>query len=76
MRRSPVDTLFYGLMKGRSSDPHPPQEIFGTGTMFNVPPSRDVWLNDTLDFAPLNGVRSIGELIDTVGNAPFCYVYE
>ena len=44
--------------------------------MYNVPPSRDVRLNDTIDLAPLNGARAIADLIDTVGNAPFCYVYE
>lgn len=44
--------------------------------MFNIPPSRDVLLNDTLDLAPLNDARAVGDLIDTVGSAPFCYVYE
>lgn len=43
--------------------------------MMNMPASRNVTLDDTLDFSPMNPKRAVGELIDTIGG-PFCYVYE
>ncbi|KAK6825650.1 hypothetical protein PG987_013144 [Apiospora arundinis] len=51
------------------------QGIAGTGTMMNMPASRNVTLDDTLDFSPMNPKRAVKELIDTI-SGPFCYVYE
>ncbi|KAK8093860.1 hypothetical protein PG997_000545 [Apiospora hydei] len=55
--------------------PLEPGGIAGTGTMMNMPASRNVTLDDTLDFSPMNPKREIRELIDTI-SGPFCYVYE
>ncbi|KAL0930469.1 tyrosinase central domain-containing protein [Colletotrichum truncatum] len=52
------------------------QGIFGTGTMNNFPPSRDMTLDDVMDISPLNVPRPLQELIDTIGGSPFCFVYE
>ncbi|KEY73042.1 hypothetical protein S7711_06116 [Stachybotrys chartarum IBT 7711] len=50
--------------------------IFGTGTMNNRPPSRNQTLDDVLDLSPLAPPRKLGDLIDTVGASPLCFVYE
>ncbi|KFA69870.1 hypothetical protein S40285_08983 [Stachybotrys chlorohalonatus IBT 40285] len=52
------------------------QTIFGTGTMNNRPPSRNQTLDDVLDLSPLAPPRTLGDLIDTIGASPFCFVYE
>ncbi|KAK4443684.1 tyrosinase [Podospora aff. communis PSN243] len=52
------------------------QTISGTGTMFNMPPSPVSVLTDNMGFEPLNRNTTLGAAMDTVGNTPFCYVYE
>lgn len=51
------------------------QNIAGTGTMLNQPPSDDVLLTDILDLSPLAEPREVQELLSTTGG-PFCFVYE
>lgn len=52
------------------------QEISGTATMNNRPPSDEQTLDDVLDMEPLGEPRPLGDLLDTVGGSPFCFVYE
>lgn len=52
------------------------QNIAGTGTMMNQPPSPEVEITELLDLSPLAEARPIKDLIDTIGSAPFCFVYE
>ncbi|PKS10237.1 hypothetical protein jhhlp_001987 [Lomentospora prolificans] len=52
------------------------QNIAGTGTMMNQPPSAEVEITELLDLTPLAEPRQIKDLIDTVGSSPFCFVYE
>ncbi|KAI1842959.1 hypothetical protein JX266_010812 [Neoarthrinium moseri] len=51
------------------------QNVAGTITMNNQPPSRNGTLDDTLDFSPLNPEKKLRDLMDTIAG-PFCYVYE
>lgn len=44
--------------------------------MNNQPPSPDQTLEDILDISPLGEPRTLGALIDTIGESPFCFVYE
>lgn len=50
--------------------------INGTSTFLNTPPSREMTLNDTMDWGVLDDGkgRRIGELMSTI-DGPFCYVY-
>jgi len=52
------------------------QTISGTNTMYNMPPSAVAVLTDNMGFEPLHRNTTIGAAMDTVGNSPFCYVYE
>ncbi|RYP10781.1 hypothetical protein DL765_007992 [Monosporascus sp. GIB2] len=52
------------------------QNIAGTITMNNRPPSRNGTLDDVMDMAPLGGAYTLGEMLDTIGGSPFCFVYE
>jgi len=52
------------------------QNIFGTATMNNQPPSAEQTLDDILDLSPISAPRTLGELLNTVGETPFCFVYE
>lgn len=51
------------------------QNVWGTSTLENVPPSANVTVEDSLDLSPLAGPLQIKKLMNTVGNTPFCYVY-
>ena len=53
-----------------------PQDVAGTITMMNRPPSRNGTLEDVLDLSPVGEAHTLGEMIDTVGGSPFCFVYE
>lgn len=59
-----------------ATNPRETQDIYGTSTMNNRPPSRNATLNDVLDMSPLSEIRPLRELIDTIGDSPFCFVYE
>ncbi|RYP70720.1 hypothetical protein DL769_004870 [Monosporascus sp. CRB-8-3] len=50
--------------------------IAGTITMMNRPPSRNGTLDDVLDMEPLGGAYTLGEMLDTLGGSPFCFIYE
>ncbi|KAK1462392.1 tyrosinase central domain-containing protein [Colletotrichum cuscutae] len=54
------------------------QDIFGTVTMQNIPPSRNGTLDDLVDLRPLAEPRKLRDLMSTIGigGSPFCYVYE
>ncbi|KAF3057392.1 putative tyrosinase central domain-containing protein [Daldinia childiae] len=52
------------------------QTMAGTITMMNMPESRNGTLDDVLDISPVGGSFKYGELLDTVGASPFCFVYE
>ncbi|KAK3936851.1 tyrosinase-like protein [Diplogelasinospora grovesii] len=52
------------------------QNVFGTGTIMNTPPSNNVTVNEWIDITPLNSEnKQIKDLMSTVGGSPFCYVY-
>ncbi|KAH6847425.1 hypothetical protein B0I37DRAFT_144785 [Chaetomium sp. MPI-CAGE-AT-0009] len=51
------------------------KDVFGTQTFFNTPPSPDVTLDDVIDISPLAPPIRIGDLMNTVGGSPFCYLY-
>ncbi|RYP73355.1 hypothetical protein DL770_007805 [Monosporascus sp. CRB-9-2] len=51
-------------------------DVAGTLTMMNRPPSRNGTLDDVLDLEPLGEAYTLGEMLDTVGGSPFCFVYE
>lgn len=48
----------------------------GTITMMNMPASRNGTLDDVLDIRPVGETYIFRELLDTVGDSPFCFVYE
>ncbi|KAF6838954.1 tyrosinase central domain protein [Colletotrichum plurivorum] len=50
--------------------------VFGTETLQNNPPSRNVTVEDTVDISPLGGPAKLKDLMSTIGGSPFCYVYE
>ncbi|KAI0601422.1 hypothetical protein F4775DRAFT_606532 [Biscogniauxia sp. FL1348] len=52
------------------------QNMAGTITMMNRPASRNGTLDDILDISPVGGSFTYGQLLDTVGGSPFCFVYE
>ncbi|OLN85731.1 Grixazone synthase 2 [Colletotrichum chlorophyti] len=52
------------------------QEIFGTQTLQNRPPSPNATLEDIVDISPLGERVKLKDLMSTVGGSPFCYVYE
>ncbi|KAI1104576.1 Di-copper centre-containing protein [Jackrogersella minutella] len=52
------------------------QTMAGTITMMNMPASRNGTLDDVLDMRPVGDTFAYRELLDTVGAAPFCFVYE
>ena len=50
--------------------------IYGTLTLGNNPPSRNTTLEDVVSTNYLNMKdKKIGQLMDTLGGEPFCYVY-
>ncbi|KAH8892226.1 tyrosinase-like protein [Thozetella sp. PMI_491] len=51
------------------------QDVWGTGTLLNTPPSPNVTVHDYIDIRPLNDPIQIKTLMNTVGGTPFCYVY-
>ncbi|KAK4160452.1 Grixazone synthase [Cladorrhinum sp. PSN259] len=51
------------------------QDVWGTKTWMNRPPSADVTVNDTLEVLPHAPARKVKDLMNTVGGTPFCYVY-
>ena len=52
------------------------KSIAGTVTLFNNPPSRDAVLEDIVQMNCLNlDPRTIGELLGTLDDSPFCYIY-
>ncbi|KAI9149917.1 Tyrosinase P [Paramyrothecium foliicola] len=52
------------------------QNIAGTRSWSSVPLRQQATLKDVLLFEPLNRKRTLGELIDTLGGTPFCFIYE
>lgn len=57
---------------------HPKQarDISGTITIENRPPSRDALKSDPLDVGVNAGLITIDDALDTLGDSPFCYIYE
>lgn len=52
------------------------QTIAGTATMFNEPPSDELTLDDVMEMGPLADARPFKELMDTIGESPFCFLYD
>lgn len=50
--------------------------IAGTITILNSPPSRLALKTDELDLGVLAPVVEIAQVLDTLGDSPLCYVYE
>lgn len=51
-------------------------DIAGTITVNNTPPSRDALKEDLLIMGVTNQDRPIAELLDTLGGTPACYIFE
>jgi tyrosinase len=51
------------------------QDVHGTGTFLNIPPSPNVTVEDTIDVLPHAGPVKIKHLMNSVGGKPLCYVY-
>ncbi|EAQ83365.1 hypothetical protein CHGG_09769 [Chaetomium globosum CBS 148.51] len=51
------------------------KDVFGTQTFLDMPPSPNVTLDDIIDISPLAPPIRLGDLMNTVGGSPFCYVY-
>ncbi|KAH7320654.1 hypothetical protein B0I35DRAFT_198537 [Stachybotrys elegans] len=56
---------------------HPQQanDIAGTITIFNTPPSREGLKTDTLMVGVDSPLITIGDALDTMSGSPFCYIY-
>ncbi|ROT37760.1 Di-copper centre-containing protein [Sodiomyces alkalinus F11] len=52
------------------------QNISGTATMYNRPPSDEQSLDDVMDITPLEEARTFRKLMDTIGETPFCFLYD
>lgn len=52
------------------------QNVAGTRSWLSVVLAQNATLDDVMPFQPLNGRRTLRELIDTVGGTPLCYLYE
>lgn len=50
------------------------QNVFGTQTLLDFPPSPNATVEDFLDVSPLNDQVKIKDMMNTVGG-PLCYVY-
>jgi tyrosinase len=49
--------------------------VLGTQTFLDFPPSPNVTVDDIIDISPLAPPIRLGDLMNTVGGSPFCYVY-
>jgi tyrosinase len=56
---------------------HPKQakDIAGTITISNRPPSRDALKSDPLNMGVNAPLITLGDALNTLGGAPFCYIY-
>ncbi|KAK4182130.1 Grixazone synthase [Podospora australis] len=50
-------------------------DVYGTNTWFNIPPSNNVTVEDSIDIEPFSPSRKLKDLVNTISGAPFCYVY-
>jgi tyrosinase len=50
-------------------------DIAGTITILNQPPSRDALKTDPLDLGVNAPIINIKDALNTLGGAPFCYIY-
>ena len=51
------------------------QNVFGTNTFLDFPPSPSTTVNDNIDLGVLAAPVQIKDLMNTVGGSPLCYVY-
>ncbi|KAL2134941.1 hypothetical protein VTI74DRAFT_10348 [Chaetomium olivicolor] len=51
------------------------QDVFGTNTMLNFPPSANTTVEDLIDLSPLTAPVKIKDLMNTIGGTPLCYIY-
>ncbi|KAI1426985.1 hypothetical protein F5Y12DRAFT_223882 [Xylaria sp. FL1777] len=51
------------------------ETLAGTLTLFNSPPSRDTSVDDIIDLGINAPSQKIGNLLNTLGGAPLCYIY-
>lgn len=80
---SPVDPVFFlhHAMVDRvywiwqALHPAQAKTIAGTITLFNDPPSRDTSLDDVIDLGVNAPSYKIGNLLNTLGGEPLCYIY-
>jgi len=50
-------------------------DIWGTHTMLDMPPSANVTIDDVLDMGHLNEQVAIRDVMNTLSGTPLCYVY-
>ena len=51
------------------------ETVAGTITINNNPPSRDTTKDDLIVMTPNGETKKIGDLLNTIGGTPLCYVY-
>ena len=49
-------------------------QVYGTSTTFNVPPSPPVTLDTMMDYAFIDKQQRVGDLVSAI-DGPFCYIY-
>ncbi|KAI0976146.1 Di-copper centre-containing protein [Xylaria arbuscula] len=80
---SPVDPVFFlhHAMVDRTYwiwqalHPSLAETLGGTLTLFNSPPSRNTSVDDIIYLGVNAPEKRIGDLLNTLGGAPFCYIY-
>ncbi|KAL2268504.1 hypothetical protein VTJ83DRAFT_3350 [Remersonia thermophila] len=51
------------------------QDLWGTGTYLNMPPTANVTVEDEIDLLPHSGPVKLKDLMNSLSGAPLCYVY-
>lgn len=81
---SPVDPVFwlhhamldYVWWLWQALHPDQAETVAGTITISNTPPSRNATLEDTIYMGQPNApTRPIADLLNSLGDSPFCYTY-
>ncbi|CAH0000230.1 unnamed protein product [Clonostachys byssicola] len=67
-----VDRLYW---LWQALHPRIAKDIAGTITILNTPPSRDALKSDILNMGVNAPDLTISDALNTLGNAPFCYIY-
>ncbi|EXK76468.1 tyrosinase [Fusarium oxysporum f. sp. raphani 54005] len=72
LHHSMVDRIYWIW---QALHPKQAQDIAGTITISNRPPSRDAVKSDPLNMGVNAKEITIGHALDTLNNSPFCYIY-